>query len=100
MECFIESMGMTQREKSILAHVATNVLEHVRLQRHVHVDSSNNQTKLPFDNIQYSRHKFRGAFSRGINDVGIKVSGRATHQRHSSTFSWLLSRRMPLEAAI
>lgn len=56
-------IGYDTKAESILAHVATNVLEHIRLQRHVHIDSSNDQTKLPFDNIQHSRHKFRGAFS-------------------------------------
>ena len=52
------------KAESTLTHITSDIFEHVRLERHVHVDGSNDQTKLPFDNVQYSRDKLRGSFSK------------------------------------
>ena len=64
MECFVELLSKTPRGKLVSTHVTADVFEHIRLERHVHIDSPNDQTKLPLDHVQYSWDKFRRSFSK------------------------------------
>jgi len=51
------------RAKVISTHVTADIFEHIWLERHVHVDSSNDQTNFPFHHVQHSRYKLGGSLN-------------------------------------
>jgi len=82
------------RVRVISTHVTADVFEHIWLERHVHVDSPNDQTNLPLHHVQHSRYKLRGSFSRRHDAEFSMVERCETYPERPSTFLRPLPRRM------
>ena len=91
--CFGKTSAERPGAKDVAAHVASDVLKNIRLERHIHVYGPNHKTGLPFEHVKHSWNKFWRSFWKEHQwylDSTVQC-GVATYLGNVPIFSPLLS---------